>query len=461
MPLPPAFQLALEAFGLDGDSASLRRALWQVLAPNIERIIEDYFTLSNRIAPYYREALNKNRERCRQLILTYTQRLFENPLDEQWVKDTKERVDAEVDLAFDMRARGVVAQCILAELHPNLARRYRYSARRALELADVASRLLMLDMANAAALHHHAEVRKAKFHANQLDSAIINFGDAIESVRQSVTNTVVCLTNMSDRLTGLADSAADNAHTAACAAETAAVDVNDMAGSTSQLTTSIAEIRLQAEGSTSKAEEAASSAANMKLTIESLSQAVNEIGSVVGLIAKIASQTNLLALNATIEAARAGEKGKGFSVVASEVKSLAQQTSAATDQIGGRIGLIQATTQESVHVITSTAGKIKEIAEISRILQSSVAEQAAVTDSIAAGIHHASLHARTAADVFESVATDIAVTQVATRSVREATHELSSGMRQLESAMDTLLHASSQQHILPKFVDLKRVVRAS
>ena len=62
-------------------------------------------------------------------------------------------------------------------------------------------------------------------------------------------------------------------------------------------------------------------------TIRSLDEAAERIGSVVGLISKIAAQTNLLALNATIEAARAGEAGKGFAVVAAEVKALANQTS--------------------------------------------------------------------------------------------------------------------------------------
>ena len=95
--------------------------------------------------------------------------------------------------------------------------------------------------------------------------------------------------------------------------------------------------------------------------IGKLSRAAQEIGDVVKLITAIAEQTNLLALNATIEAARAGEAGRGFAVVASEVKSLASQTAKATDEISNQIAGMQGATQESVAAIKEIGGTIGQI----------------------------------------------------------------------------------------------------
>ena len=124
--------------------------------------------------------------------------------------------------------------------------------------------------------------------------------------------------------------------------------------------------------------------------IAALSKAAGRIGDVVKLITAIAEQTNLLALNATIEAARAGEAGRGFAVVASEVKALAAQTAKATGEIGSQIAEMQSATNESVTAIKEISGTIGRISDIASTIAAAVEEQSATTQEIARNVQQAS-----------------------------------------------------------------------
>src|SRR5215218_6597833 len=113
--------------------------------------------------------------------------------------------------------------------------------------------------------------------------------------------------------------------------------VSAVAAAGGELAETIAAIGASASQSSELASRAVGEAEAANQTVADLGRLGNEIGDVIGLITGVAAQTNLLALNATIEAARAGEAGRGFSIVAQEVKALATQTAKAGADIGAKI----------------------------------------------------------------------------------------------------------------------------
>jgi methyl-accepting chemotaxis protein len=119
----------------------------------------------------------------------------------------------------------------------------------------------------------------------------------------------------------------------------------------------------------------------------------------VRVINSIAEQTNLLALNATIEAARAGEAGKGFAVVASEVKSLAVQTAKATEDISRLIMAVQAATSSAVSAISRISGRMQEIDSCATAVSVAVEEQSSATGEISQSVASASDGARVVVSV--------------------------------------------------------------
>jgi methyl-accepting chemotaxis protein len=235
-------------------------------------------------------------------------------------------------------------------------------------------------------------------------SAITAFRSSIRQALANLRGTANQLEMSSAKLNGAADAVTAESSTAENRVNAASENVTSAASSVEELAASIGEIAGQAAKSTEVAARAVSEAQRTAQTMTDLGTAAMRIGEVIGLIQAIAGQTNLLALNATIEAARAGEAGRGFSVVASEVKSLAAQTARATAEIAGQIGAIQSAAADSAQAIEQVNAIITEMSAIAATVAITVEEQNAAVSSIADGVNRASLEAQSGAQAMSRVA---------------------------------------------------------
>ena len=129
----------------------------------------------------------------------------------------------------------------------------------------------------------------------------------------------------------------------------------------SAIQTALGGIATQASQSDSSEHDIAEQVNKGSQIMRSLSDTTADVGSVIEMIHEVAGQTNMLALNATIEAARAGEAGRGFSVVASEVKGLAAQTTKASEMVKEKVGHMQATARDSIALMQRIGGLMQGV----------------------------------------------------------------------------------------------------
>ncbi|SON54513.1 Methyl-accepting chemotaxis protein 4 [Hartmannibacter diazotrophicus] len=216
----------------------------------------------------------------------------------------------------------------------------------------------------------------------RVDALIADFRGEIEELVSAVSSNANQMETTARDLNNIAEEAVQRTGVATNASDDASSSVQTVAAAAEEMAASIAEISRQVEIATKTVDAASRNAQITNDKIAGLAEAATRIGDVVSLIQAIAEQTNLLALNATIEAARAGEAGKGFAVVASEVKSLANQTGKATEEIAAQIHAIQQSTSEAVSAIREITATMGEVDSSTGAIAHSIIEQGNATSEI-------------------------------------------------------------------------------
>jgi len=277
-------------------------------------------------------------------------------------------------------------------------------------LGQAAARLAKGDLTARAELNSKDELGDV---ANAFNQMAGNFASLIGELHQSadqVAGAAATLSNTSDRVSDVSKAQVENAGSAANSIEDLNAAVKEIAQRADSAVTAADEANVMSDhgqrvvaGAVQGIQQVASTVSEAAALIAALGQRSKEIGQIIQVIKDIAEQTNLLALNAAIEAARAGEQGRGFAVVADEVRNLAGRTAGATAEISNMIKTIQTETgsavaamengtqqmeggvdqaNQAMQALQQINGSVKRVVEMIQGIAAATRSQSQATDTI-------------------------------------------------------------------------------
>jgi methyl-accepting chemotaxis protein len=231
------------------------------------------------------------------------------------------------------------------------------------------------------------EQRTKERRQKEAEELIDMFGSSVSGVFSSLSVASTDMANTAQSMRTVVSETNRQIDIVMKAVADAGLNADAVAAASEELSASINEISRLVNDSARIAEEGANQAREVVQRVSLLRNASEKIGNIIGIISNIATQTNLLALNATIEAARAGEAGRGFVVVANEVKTLSGQTQRATVDITAQIQGIQSSISNTVSAVGSIGKTIDHIYRSSSEIAAAITQQQSATEGIARNIH--------------------------------------------------------------------------
>lgn len=413
------------AYRLDRGFEDALRRVWTVVEPDIRGVVEELLrTQAQETGGTVDDALIESR-------VAYAEGKLNRPIDDRWFERIVANGARIAERATSFHA--VIAGMLAAQerIHGLLydsdmdrdsLREMSWAAQ---QLAQVEIEIIVTEMTRVAEERARAALR-----------------DQAEMFRKDVAGSVEIASSASRDVRRRADEVSRNAGAmlnrsmeAAAAAEQSATAMQDAAATAGGLIRAIETTRTEVERSSDIVDQAMREMGEVVEVTRGLTQHAEAIESVVTLIRQIASQTNLLALNATIEAARAGEAGRGFSVVAQEVKALAAQTAQATDEIARQIASVQAAARQSAGANESVRITVDKVRTSAETIQKAMDEQAHTVTVITSAVDETSLSASALSALIASIQDS---TQAITQEIDAQGREFSGVDQQLTGLSETV-----------------------
>ena len=428
---------------IDEETCRDIRAVWPLVQPALPRLLDEFYAHVGSI-PGFAKAVEGQVPRLQAAQTKHWGRLFSATFDSAYAESV--RHVGRTHHRFGIEPRWYIAgyQFLLVRMSEEVVRSSRFRASRTARLLSALQKAVFIDMDFAIEVYQAGVLNDQAARERHFDECFAAFSAEVAGVLGGVDGRAVEMRTTSDNLTEVTRHATAAATAAVGDSHRTSESVNAVASATEELSSSIGEISRQINGATGTVQRARDLSTTSADAVARLAASGDRIGKVIGLIQEIAGQTNLLALNATIEAARAGEAGRGFAIVAQEVKQLAGQTAKATEEISVQVADIQAGTTAAVSNIRDVSSVVEEIERMTTAIAAEIEEQGAATREIAGNISNAAAGTGRLAHTVTEVETIVGEAQASAYSVNETAVALGDHSRELAKAVRSFIDRLKQ-----------------
>ncbi len=424
----------------DGSVRNTLAEIWPVLQPDfddvIARSVDFHFglpELAGKLTPDMRPSIAAQSN-------AYMKTHFTAFMSQTWAEQSAQFGD--VWLKYGVPARSLLAllTCVNVALLDVLAPHYRTDPDKT---SRWPSAILTAGMAQAELATTRIYVRTKQAEQKRLAEQSDIFKNDIMGVVQAINTATSVAKARASEMETLGHAMLQKSAEVAAAAGQSAGSMNEAARTSVTLASEIGRAIDTVRDSSNAVDKALIEVEGQMGSAARLESSTGQIANIVDLIRHVAQRTNLLALNATIEAARAGEAGRGFSVVAQEVKSLANQTTQATNDIAKRIAELQQAAGDTVSSYSEISKIVQVLQQSSSGLARRMDQHGSLLDVITGHVHETATSAETTSQNIEAVTESAQMVAQQLSDMRASHTDLQSQMTELRRATDGFLQKLS------------------